>query len=150
MIVPYADRYGNRPEIGDKVTVISQINRGYYCITVGHVLTFMGTDSRHNPGDILKDEETGLIITKVSCLDYTKYEPDLETARKNYIERKEKEKFIEFIRKNCRERCGDQEHGNCKHGVYCIEHIPEEEYKDNDFIFNYMRKLKLRVVSNEL
>jgi len=158
MIVPHDDKYGKRPKPGDKVTVTTQINRDYYIITVGHVLTYMGEDPQKNPGSILKDEESGLIVTSVSILDYAMYAPDIETAKKNYVDKKEKEKFMELIDKQClfRNRYGPTHEckfvgGVCNNymDISCIEHISEEDYENEPFYFNYIRKMKLRKIEDE-
>jgi len=143
MIVSYTETYGNKKvEIGDKVVITQQINRPYYCITVGHVLIYMGNDKSKNPGDILKDEETGLIINHVSVLDYQYYEPSIEIAEKKYINKKEKQKFLTFIKNNCLHSCGKTVTcGEPK--PECIEYVHKKQYKDNPFILKCIRKMKM-------
>jgi hypothetical protein len=152
MIVPYTETYGSRKiKPGDKVVVTKQINRPYYCITVGHILTYIGCNKERNPGDILKDEETGLIVEEVSVLDYQYYEESIGDSEKKYINKKEKEKFLGFIKQTCTGNSGRYSscpyfYGACKPKLSCIEHIPEKEYKDNRFILNYIRKIKIKKI----
>jgi hypothetical protein len=154
MIVPYIERYGKKIRIGDKV-VASEIIRGpYYMVLPGHVFTYMGKDDCHNPGDILKDEETGLLVKQVSCLSFHLYEPDMETARQNYIDHIEKTKILEIINNNT---CSQDVRmdGNhvcnlsgkpCKPDVSCIEYTTNKSEK----ILKFKRKIKMRKIQKDI
>jgi len=148
MIVPFTETYRNKKvEIGDKVVVANQINRPYFCVTVGHVLTYIGTDYEQNPGDILKDEETGFIIDRVSILDYNHYEPSIEIAEKKYIKKKEKDEFLSFIKNHCLHSCGKTV--TCSEPKpECIEYVHKKHYKDNPFILKCIRKMKMVKLEN--
>jgi len=144
MITPLIETYGRKKvEPGDKVVLIRSIQGPYFVISTGHILTYLGCEYGQNPGEMLKDEETGLIVKHVSILDYQIYEPSLEKARKIYIDKIEKRKFLKFIKENCKEH----HQGECTSN--CIEYIKEDRYKDNKFVLNYIRKLKLNELQKE-
>ncbi len=164
MIIPYSETSSRKIKIGDKVVTTSFIKRRYFMVSVGHILTYMGNDKKHNPGDILKDEETGLLIERVSILDYDLYEPSLEVAKKKHIDKKEKEIALIFIKNNCEHHGGSSSTckeviphkthpeigtNNCKPKLSCMEYVPKSKYKDNKFIFNYIRKMKMERLKND-
>ena len=161
MIVPLTEIYGKKVKPGDKVVVIKPIHNPYCIVTIGHVLTYIGDDPKHNPGGILKDEETGLIFKQICTLSYHLYEPSIEIAKKKYIDTIEKQKFLNFIENRCPHRGHSNEHfickiqqgtkvfkNHCNPGCNCIEQLPEKLYKDNFFIFNYKRKIKMKKIKD--
>ena len=157
MITPLIETYGRKKvEPGDKVVLIRSVQGPYFVISTGHVLTYIGCETGQNPGEMLRDEETGLIVKHVSILDYQIYEPSLEKARKIYIDKKEEQEFIKFVKDNCSynrfDRCYNKDNmpdfDGCK--STCIEYVKEDKYKDNEFILNYKRKLKLKKLQEEI
>jgi len=157
MIIPFTETYpGPKVKPGDKVVVIRNIQGPYYVILTGQVMTYLGTESGQNPGEMLKDEETGFVAKHISILDYQIYQPSLEKARKIYIDKKEEQKFIKIIKSFCPYyRAGGcynterRKEDNNECSVECIEYVKEDKYKDNEFVLNYIRKLKLNELQKE-
>lgn len=163
MIIPRSA--SSKIKKGDKVIVTKDIYKGNYIVTTGHVLIYVGEDAW---GPALLDEETGITINKISRDWYSKWVDSIDTGQKIEKQISDKIKFLEFIVDNCpkkdytyeeRDRVDTCKVGKgkdhypviyCKPSVECFQYIPEEKYKDNSFILDYNRRIKLKKLKDGL
>lgn len=145
MITPIIRKYGSGKTLkkGDQVVTNRVLQQPYCIISEGHILTYIGDDKKYNPGIILKDEETGLLVNRVSIIDFEFYEPSIDKAKKKYHDIRDREKFMTFIDSIC--RCDKKQHN-----ISCIENISPKHYDKSPFILKYIRRLKLTKVKKEL
>jgi len=152
MLIPFSER---KIKPGDKVVVKRVLTRSYFIVPVGHILTYIGTDKNKNPGDILKDEETGTLVKYTSCLDYSLYEPSLEKAKKKYIYLCEKAKVLKIIFNECQKsspqfgfiRC-EITKNTCSPSLSCLEYLPKKCNK-KPIVFKFNRLLKINKLTKK-
>ena len=161
MIIPTVNGYVKKFKVGDTIVLLEDVQRSYFMLTRGHELTIVGKDKY---GFIYKDEESGIIIKNAQTMKYT-HKQTLEESKKINKNFKDKNKFLKFIKDKCPHKgtgywdrdsydscnlMGNRSFSNdeCRCKFECFRHIPEEKYKNNSFILNYNRKIKLKKLSN--
>jgi len=157
MIIPTLGNHIRKFKIGDEIILTEDYHIGYFMLTRGHELTIIGKDDN---GFKFKENENGIVIKNGQTMKYT-HKISLEDAkrlRKNY---NDKNKFLKFIKDNCSKKGTgfyDRDsydsckliknysftNDECKCKFECFEYIPEKKYKNNLFILNYNRKIKLK------
>ena len=164
MIIPKLSNNIRKFRIGDSVILTEDFHRATYMLTRGHELTIIGKDDY---GFILEEKELGMIIKNCRGMNFT-HKVTLEESKKGYIYLRGEYKFIKFIVDNCPQKnytfedrdqvdiCNWRKKSEkykknygwkyCKPCADCFQYIPEEKYKDNIFILNYNRKLKLNKI----
>ncbi len=165
MIIPILKSYVQKFKIGDTIILTEDYFRNTFMLTRGHELTITGKDSY---GFIMEENEMGMIIKKCSDMKYT-HKATLEESKRKHKNWKDEKKFVKFIEERCpkkdytyedRDRvdiCKAKERSKktgycqyyCSPSTNCIQYIPKEKYKDNSFILDYNRKLKLKKLSNK-
>jgi len=154
-------------KIGDSVILTEDVQRSSYILTRGHELTIIGKDGW---GFIFREEENGMILKKCSTLKYT-HKTTIEESKRFQKNWRDKNKFHKFIKDNCPQKsytyedrekvytCKWRENQKvtnnygwkyCKPCADCMQYIPENKYKDNSFILNYNRKIKLKKLKNAI
>lgn len=156
MIIPTVNGHVKKFKVGDTIVLLEDVQRSYFMLTRGHELTIVG---KNNYGFIYKDNESGIIIKNAQTMKYT-HKQTLEEAKiinKNY---KDKHKFLNFIEDKCPHKdigywdrdqytscklMDNRSFANdeCRCSFECFKHIPDSKYKNNSFILNYNRKIKL-------
>lgn len=164
MIIPLLGNNIKKFKIGDKIILTKEIERSYYMFTQGHELTIVG---KNDWGFIFKDEETGIILKRTSIINYT-HKVTLKESKKLHKNYNDRNKFMDFIVENCPQKdytyedrdkvdiCKwrEKEKKNncgwkyCKPCFDCFKFITEDKYKNNSFILNYNRKIKLKKLKN--
>ena len=146
---------------GDIVILLKDLDLGHYIITKGHELIYWGYGDY---GIIVKIPETGTILRK-SRPEIT-HKVTMEESKKISIRVKERRKFINFIEEKCphkdytyedrdkvdvcraskKDRLRNYSSSYCNPRIECFQHIPKDKYKNNSFILNYNRKIKLKKI----
>lgn len=156
MIIPTVGGHIRKFKIGDIIVLLEDVQRSYYMLTRGHELTIVG---KNDYGFIFKDEETGIIIKNAQVMKYT-HKHTLEESKRINKNFKDKNKFIKFIKDHCSKKdvgywdrdqyqsCklkNNRSFANdeCKCIFDCFKYVSEYKYKNNFFILNYNRKIKL-------
>jgi len=157
MLIP-KDISNRKFKEGDIVVILQDIDRDYYTITKGHEMVYMGTDDW---GPVLLEPETGKIVRKALRLKEFTHKVSFTESTKINTNVKDKRKYLKFILDNCPKKGQgfyDRDtyiscklikriyfsNDECKCKFECFEHIPESKYKNNSFILNYNRKIKLK------
>jgi len=167
MIIPTLGKHIRKFKIGDTVILTEDYYFTTFMLTTGHELEIIGKDGY---GFILEEKELGIIIKKCSIMKFT-HKVTLEESKKSYKNWKDKNKFIKFIKDNCPEKdytyedrekvdtCRWREKERrkdnygwkyCKPDYDCFHYIPEDKFKNNSFILNYNRKVKLKKLKNHV
>jgi hypothetical protein len=155
MLIP-KDVSNRKFKDGDKVMLIKDISLTYVNITKGHEMIFV-EDDKYSP--LLKEPNTGIIVKNLNFSDFT-HNVTFKEARTINKNVKDKIKFIKFIKDNCPNKdvgywdrdqydsCNLKNNrlfanDECDCSFECFKYIPKEKYKNNSFILNYNRKIKL-------
>lgn len=151
MIIP-KDIRKNKFKNGDKVVLLKKIERNFYNITEGHEFVYLGKDDY---GYILLDEETGIIIDHIYSDSFLTLKLNYNQAKDIHKKIKDKNKLNSFILKNCPNKdisyhdrdeidvCKINSNRYCQPSLKCMEHISKDKYKNNTFVKNYIRNLKI-------
>ena len=154
MITPFIKQ--EKFNIGDIVINVLPFEYDYCYIHIGHGFTVIKYDDKYD-NYILKDNESDMIFD--ARINQITLVIDLKTAKNHYIEVNNRKKAIGFICENCPNRkisyhhrdeydgClldNSSYHQSCNPLLDCIKYIEHDKIKNNKFIYDYFRNLKVK------
>lgn len=154
MITPFIKQ--NKFNVGDIVINTEPIINDYCHIHIGHKFTILLYDEKYATYT-LYDEDSGIKISvRVNVLSLV---TDIKTAKKYYEDDKNKKEAIKFICKHCPNKSEEIDHRDvydacsldkksyypsCKPQLECVKYIEYDKIKNNKFIYDYFRNLKVK------